>query len=43
MLVRESLRKHAAAQAQWKENPRVKEKGEVVDLEVEEGAEDIDI
>jgi len=41
--VRESTRKHVTTQAHWKEKLSTKEKGKVVDLEVEEGTEDIDI
>lgn len=38
----ESLRKHAATQAQKRDNTSTKEKGKVVDLEAEEGMEYID-
>jgi len=41
--VHKSTRKHAATEAQRKEKTSSKEKGKVVDLDVEEGVEDIDI
>ena len=43
MSVHETPRKHAATQAQGKERSSMKEKGKVVDLEAEEGVEDIKI